>query len=272
VVVAKKPLGCLILHGFTSSLDAVRPLVPAVERLGLPYRMPLLRGHGTRPEDLRGVRHQHWYEDAEAALLELSAEAHQVAVCGLSMGGLVALELAARRPDDVAAVVTLGAALSIRSPLVHASKLIASVVDMWTPTPGRGYADRALARGSTNYKSFATDALVSLHTYGGVVRRLLSQVRAPILILHARQDRVIKPSSADYIYEHVASEDKQRVWLERCNHEMLRDCEADRVVSLVEAMLRRILEQELERGRSAAPTNGASTPSDPRSYRSSSSR
>ena len=50
-----EPLGCLILHGFTSSLDTVRALVPMAERLGLPYRMPILRGHGTRPEDLRGV-------------------------------------------------------------------------------------------------------------------------------------------------------------------------------------------------------------------------
>lgn len=237
---SKKPLACLILHGFTSSLDAVRPLVPVVERLGLPYRLPVLRGHGTRPEDLRGVRHEHWYADAEAALLELRREAHQVAICGLSMGGLVALELAARHPEDVAAVITLGAALYIRNPLVHASKLIASVVSMWTPAPGRGYADRGLARGSTNYKSFATDALVSLHAYGGVVRGLLGQVRAPILVLHARQDRVIKSASADYIYEHVASHDKQRVFLERCNHEMLLDCEAERVVGLVERMLRRI--------------------------------
>jgi carboxylesterase len=249
-VVSEKPLGCLILHGFTSSLDAVRPLVPAIERLGLPYRMPVLRGHGTRAEDLRGVRHEHWYADAEAALLELRREARKVAICGLSMGGLVALELAARHPEDVAAVVTLGAALYIKSPLIHASKLIAGVVDMWTPTPGRGYNDRALARGSTNYRSFATDALVSLHAYGGVVRRLLGQVRAPILVLHARQDRVIKPASADYIYEHVASQDKQRIFLERCNHEMLLDCESERVVGLVERMLGRILSEELERAAS----------------------
>ncbi len=258
---SKKPLACLILHGFTSSLDAVRPLVPLVERLGLPYRMPVLRGHGTRPEDLRGVRHEHWYADAEAALLELRQEAEQVAICGLSMGGLVALELAARHPDDVAALITLGAALYIKSPLVHASKLIASLVDMWTPTPGRGYADRALARGSTNYKSFATDALVSLHAYGGVVRGLLGQVRAPILVLHARNDRVIKPASADYIYEHVASREKQRVFLERCNHEMLLDCESERVLGLVERMLRQTLEAQL------AP----STPNSPRNSRSSSS-
>ena len=43
----KKPLGCLIIHGFMSSLDAVRAIAPVAERVGLPYRMPVLCGHGT---------------------------------------------------------------------------------------------------------------------------------------------------------------------------------------------------------------------------------
>jgi carboxylesterase len=236
---ARAPLGCLILHGFTSSLDAVRPLVPAVERLGLPYRMPLLRGHGTRPEDLRGVTHRDWFADAEASLLDLRREVEAVAICGLSMGGLVALELAAKHPEDVAAVVTIAAALRISSPLIHLSKPISMLREMWTPPPGRGYADQELARLSTNYKSFATDALVSLHEYGRVVTRMLGRVRAPLLILHSRQDRVIKPLSSDLIYERAGSMDKRRLWFERCNHEILLDCEAEAVVAAAEEMLRR---------------------------------
>lgn len=235
----RAPLGVLILHGFTSSLDTVRPLVPAVERLGLPYRMPLLRGHGTRPEDLRGVTHRDWYADAEAALLDLRGEVEQVAICGLSMGGLVALELAARHPRDVAAVVTIAAALRIASPLIHLSKPISMVRSMWTPPPGRAYADQELARLSTNYKSFATDAVVSLHHYGRIVSKLLPRVRAPLLILHSRKDTVIKPLSSDLIYTRAGSMDKRRIWFERCNHEILRDCEAEAVVAAAEDMLRR---------------------------------
>jgi carboxylesterase len=240
-----KPLGCLILHGFTSSLDAVRPLVPVAERLGLPYRMPVLRGHGTRAEDLCGITHRDWYADAETALLDLRKEVEAVAICGLSMGGLLALELAAERPRDVAAVVTIAAALRIASPLIHLSKPISLLCRMWTPPAGRGYADQELARLSTNYKSIATDALVSLHAYSSHVTRLLPRVRAPLLILHARKDRVIKPVSSDLIYERAGSLDKMRLWFDRCNHEMLRDCESEAVVEAVERMLRRTLERRM---------------------------
>jgi esterase/lipase len=48
-------LGALILHGLTSSLDCVNGLVPYMERNGIPYRMPVLRGHMTKAEDLIGV-------------------------------------------------------------------------------------------------------------------------------------------------------------------------------------------------------------------------
>ena len=56
----KAPLGVLNLHGFTSSLDCVNGLNPYIEALGLPYRMPVLRGHNQTPEALIGVRWEDW--------------------------------------------------------------------------------------------------------------------------------------------------------------------------------------------------------------------
>jgi carboxylesterase len=238
-----KPVGCLILHGFTSSLDAVRPLVPVAERLGMPCRAPVLRGHGTRPEDLIGVRYRDWYDDARTALLELREETSSVVVCGLSMGGLVALNLAVDHPNDVSGLVTVAPALQIASPLVHVGKLITRLFSMWTPPPGRGYAEPGLAVHSTNYKSFATDAALSLHQYGAVITDLLPRVRAPLLVIHARKDTVIKPRSAELIYARAGSRQKELVWFDRSNHEMLRDCEALDVICTIERWLAAQLER-----------------------------
>jgi carboxylesterase len=236
----KKPLGVLIIHGFMSSLDAVRAVTPVAERLNLPYRMPVLRGHGTRPEDLRGVTRFDWYADAEAALLDLRREVDRVVVCGLSMGGLVALELAVYHPDDLAGVIAIAPALRIASPLIHFGEIIARLTPMWTPPPGRGYADQSLATKSTNYKRFATDAALSLHRYGQVMAELLPRVKAPLLILHARNDRVIKPLSAKLIYEQAGSREKELVWFDHCNHEMLLDCESVAVLAAIERYLRKM--------------------------------
>lgn len=234
------PLGCLILHGFTSSLDTVRALVPMAERLGVPYRMPILRGHSTRPEDLRGVEWRDWFNDAAAALRDLRGEADRVAVCGLSMGGLVALQLAADYPDDVACVATIAAALRINNRLIRFSPVLARVLRnrMWEGNGASGYADATLLAANTNYRSFPLDALVSLYRYGPLVERLLPRVRAPLLVIHSRRDLVIKPISANIIHARAGSTDKQLMWFERSGHEMLQDLEAADVVAAVEAFIR----------------------------------
>jgi carboxylesterase len=231
------PLGCLILHGFTSSLDTVRALVPMAERMELPYRMPTLRGHCTRPEDLCGVTWRDWYEDAAAALQELRAEADQVVICGLSMGGLVALHLAADYPQDVAGVTTIAAALQIADPLVRFSPIMARIFKMWKTSAASGYADASLMAQNTNYTSFATDSLVSLYRYTRVVNHLLPRVQAPLLVIHSRRDRVIKPASAEIIYQRAGSQDKRIRWFDVSGHEMLQDCEADAVVGEVEQFI-----------------------------------
>ncbi|MBI3971223.1 MAG: alpha/beta fold hydrolase [Chloroflexi bacterium] len=241
-------LGCLILHGFTANVDNVRALASMAERLGMPYRTPLLRGHGTRPDDLRGVTWQDWYDDAAAALRDLRTEAERVVLCGHSTGGLVALHLAAERPDDIAEVVTIAAALRIASPLIHFSPILCRFIRVWRGDLSGGFADPTLATRCTNYEWFPTDAVVSLYRYGRYVERLLPRVQAPLLVTHSHSDRVIAPRSAEIIYERTGSTKKQLQWFDRSGHEMLLDRAADEVVDAIEASLRARIEAELVQG------------------------
>lgn len=97
----KQMLGALIIHGLTASLDCVRPMKAPIEALGLPIRMPVLRGHGAKsPDALRGVVWQDWVADAEAALQDLLTEVDRAIVIGHSMGGLVAITLGADHAGD----------------------------------------------------------------------------------------------------------------------------------------------------------------------------
>ena len=140
----RDPIGVLVLHGFTSHIHCVDPLVPYLNELDVPYRFPILRGHGTKPEDMEGVTAEDWYEDAENALLDLYQDAEKIIVVGLSMGGAMALELAARHRDKVAAVVTIAAVIKVADPLAPLSPLLASVVRFW-PSPN-AFNDKELKK------------------------------------------------------------------------------------------------------------------------------
>ena len=156
------------------------------------------------------------------------------------MGGLVALHLAAEHPAHIAGVATTAAALKIVDPLVWLSPMVSRFVKMWKLSTAKGFNDAALMRLSTNYDRFAVDALASLYRYGPYVMQLLPRVQAPLLLLHSRADRVIKPVSAEIIYRHVGSPDKQICWFERSGHEMLLDCEAEEVVAAIERFISRL--------------------------------
>ncbi|MBN2358137.1 MAG: alpha/beta fold hydrolase [Deltaproteobacteria bacterium] len=220
-------LGVLALHGFTSSLRTVDGLAPSLERAGLSYRMPVLRGHGTDYHALAGVTARDWYDDAEAALLELAGEVDQVVVVGLSMGGLVAIDLGIRHPDKIAGIVTWAAALRFKDPLAGLSPLLARLVKDW-PSP-ESFNDKALKPHCTNYPRFATDAFVSLLNYARETELRLKQLQVPICILQSKADQVVDPVAANVIYRDVSSRHREIHWFERSGHEMGQDLEAEAV-------------------------------------------
>ncbi len=238
----KKPLGVLNLHGFTSSLDCVNGLNAYIEALGLPYRMPVLRGHMQTPEALVGVTWRDWYADAEAALKDLLTEADKAVVVGLSMGGLVALQLAAEHPDHVDAIALVAAALKLRNPMAPGNALaflqpmVRKLVHWWPMPPN--YADKELEKYDTNYDRAPMDAILSFLEYTTYIEKRLPEVRAPALIIQSHKDQTVAPKSAQIIHDRIASTDKRIVWFEKSHHEMMRDLEREKVFETIQAFLR----------------------------------
>jgi carboxylesterase len=242
---SKKPYGVLILHGFTSSLDCVREVEPPLKALGLPTRMPVLRGHGAEsPEALRGVRWPDWVADAESALKDLLTEAEKAIVIGLSMGGLVTINLAADHGDKLDSIVLASTALLFTSPLAPGKPLsilrplISMLVKNWDTPPI--YADKSLEKYNTNYLWAPMDAVLSLLDFSRAARKRLPGVKAPALILQSHKDTTVEPKSANVIYAELATpaDQKRIVWFEKTEHEIFRDCERGAAIDVITQYVR----------------------------------
>lgn len=236
----KQPLGVLLVHGFASSLDSINRLEPPLKSLGLPTSMPVLRGHGEKsPEALRGVTWHDWMADAEAALQTLTAEAERVIIVGHSMGGLVALTLAADHSDVVDSIALAAAAVQLASPLaagrpMHFLKpLVCRLFKKWDLTPV--YTNSALAKYDTNYHWAPMDAISTFLEFSEQTRRRLPEVGAPCLILQSRKDTTVAPESAEIILNSISTptEQKRIKWFEVTDHEMFQDCERDAIIEAV---------------------------------------
>lgn len=227
----KQPLGVLILHGFTGSLDTVRPVVPVAERLGLPYRMPVLRGHGTTYHDLVGVTQHDWVADAEAALFDLLNEVEHVICVGLSMGGLVSLNLAAKHPKHIDSLVLITPALRFSDPLTPLTPVLKLIFPFWDSP--NSFNDMTLAKASTNYPKFATKTFSKLLDFAGETERLLKQVTAPTLVLYSKKDQIVHPIAVKLLEEKLGCREKTIIYFETSGHEMLQDCESEKVVQAI---------------------------------------
>ena len=93
--------GVLLLHSFGGSPIELKLVAHALGQRGYTVYCPLLPGLARRT-DVAGLSSwQDWYEAVEAAHDEVARQCDTVIVGGLSAGSMLALRLAALRPDKV---------------------------------------------------------------------------------------------------------------------------------------------------------------------------
>jgi len=223
----------LLIHGFTGSPVEMRPFGDALAKAGYTVLAPLLPGHGSQPEDMNRVRWQEWAAAVEVEYHRLAGHAAQIFVSGLSMGGLLALHLAAQQATV--------AGLLLFSPALHVfdRRLFLAGIGrrVWSTRP------KSATAATDPVDPQALDRIWSydVHPVGGAhqlwllkrqVRRELAQVRQPLLVIQGRQDTAVRPDSPVDLLARVGSADKQLVWLDHSGHVVTVDADRERAFAL----------------------------------------
>lgn len=219
--------GVLLVHGFTGSPSDMRMLGDFLHNLGYTVLAPRLAGHGTHPADMAVTRWPHWYAAAEDGYHLLRGFCRDISVVGLSMGGLIALQLAAEQ--QVKKVVSLSAPIYIadkRLPLLPVYRMFRKFV----PQQRRQYAGHD---NSFCYDCTPLDSLNSLLEYIKKVDKLLPLVTVPVLLVQSRNDHTVKPESVQHIYKQLSSACKEIQWLKRSGHIVTLDMERDRAFEII---------------------------------------
>src|SRR5262245_29964382 len=93
--------GILLIHGLGGTPVQLKFLAQALNRAGHTVYCPLLVGHGGSSELLNVTTWMDWYKSVEKAHELLRQRSDVIIVGGLSAGVLLALHLAAKRPQEV---------------------------------------------------------------------------------------------------------------------------------------------------------------------------
>jgi carboxylesterase len=219
-------IGVVVCHGFTGSPHSMRPWAQRLAAEGWSVRLPLLPGHGTHWKDANRTTWTDWFGAVDQAFEQLKARCERVFVCGLSMGGGLALRLAEVHGHDVAGVVVVNPSvifvrwdaklLPVLAKVVPSVKAIGNDIAM--PGVIEGAYDRTPVKGAAQ-----------LRLFHAVVRAELAKVTQPLLLFRSANDHVVEPVNSQIVLDGVKSSDVEEVVLDKSFHVATLDHDAPRI-------------------------------------------
>ncbi|GAB7386655.1 carboxylesterase [Bacillaceae bacterium] len=233
--------GLLLIHGFTGSTAELRPMGEYFHERGYTVHAPLLAGHGTTPEEMALTTWKEWWASATQGyrvLVDVGCE--PIFVAGLSMGGILALNLAYHY--DVAAVISLCTPIYVQDRRIHVSRWVQHLLPF---AKNRAVKEAHIAREIFAYDRTPVNCVASLRELIRHVKKRIPEITVPIFIAQAEKDETVQPKSAKYLYRKIGSTVKELKWYANSGHIITLDRERLKLFSDIERFLRKLRHEQL---------------------------
>ena len=219
-------VGILLIHGITSTTSSLMYLAETFAEAGFNVELSSLSGHGTKWQDMINIRFTDWINDLEADLKKLKKRCSKIFLCGLSLGGGLALHLAGKH-SELSGIILINHAAKFTSPkfwfvplLRHFVKSVPAVAsDIKDPGSKEIAYDRTPVKGVYEMLKMMKE-----------MRRMLPEIMLPVLIFKSEEDHVIPISSAKYTMQTIGSKDKELIMLKNSFHVAPLDFEKELIV------------------------------------------
>ena len=222
----------LMIHGINETPHAYQKIAPAVSNRGLYCRAMLVNGFGMPLADYRDSTIDDWLSSVDKELLALKKQYKTVILAGHSLGGAIAIQYALLHPDSVDGLILAAPAIGIsdsRSPFFS--------VKTW-----HSILNRTLVFSEVTQSPFGIDAVdkserQSIMRMPFTPRKVIDQtfemmdrnhnrekdLRMPVLMLLAKQDKVIDNNAAKNFFNKLPNAKNRMVEFENSAHAILVD-------------------------------------------------
>jgi carboxylesterase len=224
----------LLIHGGGDTPQTLRYLADVLHAHGYAVRAPLLPGHGRVLREFSRVTADAWLDAVRTEYRALRARYAWVGVIGLSMGGALAVQLAAEAGASLPALGLVAPYLTIPPFLRRAAKYShiwgALFPYVRSADSGRSIQDPAEEAKSRAYGVFTPAALRALTITADRATAVLPRVTAPTIVIQSREDNRITPQACETAYTALGARDKRLVWVEGAGHIITVDRGRERVI------------------------------------------
>jgi len=210
--------GFLLIHGLGGTPVELRFVAQALARSGYTVSCPQLAGHCATAEDLRRSTWQEWAQSVSTAYDELKLRCDVVVAGGLSMGGILAANLALERPGALEGLIFYAPTLKLDGwsmpwyslPLrwIRPTRLnLPLTVTEREPYGLKDERVRALvvqhmqSGDASQAGMFSTPmrALAHFNAMVAVVKPRLPEIKLPALVMHPRDDDMASIGNAIHL-------------------------------------------------------------------------
>lgn len=206
--------GIFFVHGFTDSLCRVNGFAKFLAEHDISTKGILLPGHGGTWEDLAKTNPNDWYKAVEKGILDFSKEVNEVFVVGISLGGNLALKVAAKHPKVIKGIVT------IESPMRIKNQYITRAALPFAQLAGFKYWNKQyLKKVKHPEKEIVFDQGVldkmPLNNIAQIIDFLenkqgfLKKVKCDVLIIQSENSSLVTKDSAQKFYNAISSQRKE---------------------------------------------------------------
>jgi carboxylesterase len=229
----------LLIHGAGDTPQTLRYLAEHLHHRGFHVEVPLLPGHGRSVRDFMRVRADDLTNAARAAYVELRQRGTWTGIVGLSMGGALAVQIAAEFPDLPA--------LGLAAPYLEMPRRIeraARMAWLWGPlvpivesSDGLSVFDPSERDKSLAYGVFTANALRALYETVQRASAASPRVKAPTLFIQSREDNRISVSAAERAFAKIGATEKRLEWVSGASHVITVDFGREQVFELLASWL-----------------------------------
>ena len=212
-------IGVYLIHGFTSTTYELKQIAKFLEEQQYHVVLNNLPGHGTTLEDCNKTKYQDWLDYSKIEFSKLCSTSDKVFIIGCSMGGVIALYLASLFP--VTGLIVGGVVLKFK--LNFNTNYLNRVLCRIIKTRAKKLTFPKSIRDSLNFYGYQSYPLIALEEFRKMnlyVKKELSKIKSPILIIHSQNDKVSIQDNVEIITRSIQSKDKNILDVENAHHNL----------------------------------------------------
>lgn len=258
----------LLLHGLSGSPLEMQYLERRVEQAGFCTRNPSIPGCGfdARADCFDTGTWRQWLDFVSAQFDSLRAQHKHVYVAGLCIGAVLALRLAIERPQEVDGLALISTTLAydgwqmpwyrVLAPLAYHTPLRRRIT--WPERHPYGLKNERLRQwvqramethgiSDVGAAHLPLSGIHEAHQLIGAVRRDIRRANAPTLIMHAIEDDVASPRSAEFVALNIGSSHVRTILYRNSYHVLTLDNDKQSVANETIAFFRALADESSAR-------------------------